>query len=689
MQSLSRIAALGAVALITAQVLPAAAQTETPTRTDALRVTATPESDSLTVPKTEEARKEIERTPGAVELVPDTAYRNSPATTIKDVLDYVPGVFAQPKWGEDSRLSIRGSSLSRNFHLRSIQLYMDGIPINTADGYGDFQELDPSAYRYVEVYKGANALRFGANSLGGAINFVTPTGRDANLVAGGADAGSFDFWRLQASSGSAIGRFDYFVTAAYQEQDGFRQHSDGHSGRGSANMGVQLNENLETRFYVNANSIRQRIPGEVTKSSALSSPKTAAAINVTNDWKRDIDSVRVANKSTLLLDDTSIEFGFFYVNRHLMHPIFQWLDYYYDDYGGFTRLSDDRSLFGYRNRLTAGVNLLNGRIKNKQYVNSAGGKGALLSSSIDESENVSVYGENAFYVTRSVSLIAGAQFLYAERTRRDRFLSNGDQSGSSDFNLFSPKAGVLWEVDPDWQVFGNVSRSAEVPSFGESAAALGLAFTDIKAQRATTFEIGTRGQRDDYSWDVAVYRAHIKNELLCLVSAFGTCNVTNADRTIHQGLELGGSASLLKGLFVGGGAPDRLWLQLAYTFNDFRFDDDNNFGDNELPGAPRHYLRAELLYKHPSGFYFGPNIEWVPEAYFVDSANTVDTQAYALFGLKLGYDAESFSIYVEGRNLGDKKYISTVSVIDVANDTSALFNPGTGRAVYAGVRARW
>jgi iron complex outermembrane receptor protein len=53
---------------------------------------------------------------------------------------------AQPKWGDDTRLSIRGSGLSRNFHLRGVQLYMDGIPINTADGYGDFQEIDPTAY---------------------------------------------------------------------------------------------------------------------------------------------------------------------------------------------------------------------------------------------------------------------------------------------------------------------------------------------------------------------------------------------------------------------------------------------------------------------------------------------------------------------------------------------------------------
>ncbi len=198
-------------------------------------------SGSLTVPNTAEARAEIDRTPGGVELVPDTAYKPStPAATIKDVLDYVPGVFVQPKWGEDSRLSIRGSSLSRNFHLRGVQLYMDGIPINTADGYGDFQEIDPTAYRYVEVYKGANALRFGANSLGGAINFVMPTGYDADLFGARIDVGSFGFHKLAASSGGVSGAADYFITGTWQEADGFRDHSDGESVRGSMNIGYRL-----------------------------------------------------------------------------------------------------------------------------------------------------------------------------------------------------------------------------------------------------------------------------------------------------------------------------------------------------------------------------------------------------------------------------------------------------------------
>ncbi|MGE3712204.1 MAG: TonB-dependent receptor plug domain-containing protein, partial [Hyphomicrobiaceae bacterium] len=346
------------------------------------------------MPTTAQAQAMLARVPGSVTVVPDSGYRQStPSATLKDVLDYVPGIFVQPKWGEDSRLSIRGSGLSRNFHLRSLQLYMDGIPINTADGYGDLQEIDPSAYRYIEVFKGSNALRFGANSLGGAINFVTPTGRDANVFAGSADFGSFGYHRLQANSGGARGPFDFFATGSWQETDGYRDHSRGESTRASANVGVRITPDIETRFYINANHIRQRIPGSLTRDNALSSPMTAAANNLLLDQQRNIDSWRIANKTAFRFSpNTMAEIGAFVVNRHLMHPIFQWLDYQYDDYGGFGRITDERHIGGFKNRLIAGVNVHNGEIDNNQFANLSGAvKGSLLSSSLDTSRNTSAY----------------------------------------------------------------------------------------------------------------------------------------------------------------------------------------------------------------------------------------------------------------------------------------------------------
>ncbi|WP_439542788.1 TonB-dependent receptor family protein [Hyphomicrobium sp.] len=650
---------------------------------------------SLTVPTAAEAKADIQLAPGGVDLVPAEEYaKSTPATTIKDALDYVPGVFVQPKWGEDSRVSIRGSGLSRNFHLRGLQLYMDGIPINTADGYGDFQEIDPSVYRYIEVYKGGNALRFGANSLGGAINFVMPTGYDSHLFGARVDVGSFGFHKLSVSSGGVSGAADYFIAGTWLEQDGFRDHSDGESVRGVMNVGYRLTENVETRFYLNANNVDQRIPGSVTRDAALNDPKAAAPINVLNDWQRNIDTVRIANKTTVrLMPGTTLELGAFNVDRQLDHPIFEWLDYRYDDYGGFARITDESRIGGFANRVIAGVNLHYGTTDVKQYKNVGGEKGDPTVDADDKSGNISAYLENHFYVLPDVALVGGVQFLHATRERDAAF---GAVSGETEFNLWSPKAGIVWDVDRAWQVFANVSRSAEVPSYGESVSGPPflmlptIPFTDIRAQRATTYEIGTRGARPNFTWDLAAYRAEIDNELMCFYSAFGNCNVSNADKTVHQGLEIGFGVAVLQSIFADGPTPDKLWLNTAYTLNDFYFDNDATFGNNELPGAPRHFLRAELLYKHPSGVYFGPNVEWVPDAYYVDSANTLETAAYALWGAKIGFDnGGPISAYIEGRNLSDEAYIASASIIDRANPNSTLFEPGTGRAIYGGVQVKW
>lgn len=648
----------------------------------------TPAGGSLTVPGIAQARALIERTPGGVALVPDTEFKNGPANTIKDVLGWVPGVITQPKSNIDNRVSIRGSGLTRNYGNRGINVYMDGIPVNTADGLFDLFEIDPTAYRYVEVWKGANAMRYGANSLGGAINFVTPTGRDAAPFEARFDAGSFGYVRGQASTAGVSGPADWFVTGSAQREDGFRFHSNGNIERGNANVGYQFSPDAETRFYVNANSWRQRLPGELTKTVALNNPRAADPDFVFGDQQRNIDSVRVANKTTLRFGPTTVDFGVFTHQRHVDHPIFRYLDYYVNDYGGFIRSTDDRMIGNFRNRLIVGGNIIDGTIDYQEYENLGNAvKGALVTNALWKSQNHSLYADNSFYVLPNVSLIAGGQFMHAVRDQQDRFLANGDQSGRRTWDILSPKVGILWDVDRAWQVYANISRSAEVPTYDANTFTSPIS-SNVDAQTATTYEIGTRGRRPDVTWDLSLYRAEIRNELQCLRSSpFSLCTVVNADRTVHQGAEAGFGVAFLKSVFAG---DDRVWLNVAYTYNDFFFDGDAKWGNNRLPGVPPHYLRAEVVYKHSNGFYAGPNVEWMPRAYFADNANTLTIDPYALLNFKVGYDkgGPGWSGYLEARNLLDKHYISATIIAEIATPASALFSPGYGRAIYGGLRYR-
>jgi iron complex outermembrane receptor protein len=133
---------------------------------------------------------------------------------------------------------------------------------------------------------------------------------------------------------------------------------------------------------------------------------------------------------------------------------------------------------------------------------------------------------------------------------------------------------------------------------------------------------------------------------------------------------------------------DTLRLRTSYTWSNFVFVDDDKFGNNDIPGAPEHFVRSEVRYDHPMGFWFAPDVEVVPVGYFVTSKNTVRSDPYALVNVRFGYNLKLWNLdfFCEARNLTDKDYMSGI----VVDDASERFiEPGDGRAFYAGVSYRW
>ncbi|WP_162915160.1 TonB-dependent receptor family protein [Desertibaculum subflavum] len=687
----------GAAALALAAAAPALAQNEA--RTDALKVTATPVKESLTVPNPAEAKRLIERIPGGVDLVPDSEFRDSKATTIKDALDFVPGVFVQSKYGQqDSRLSIRGSGLSHNNHLRGALILIDGVLNNRTDPFGDTQEIDPLSTRYVEVYKGANGLQYGAATLGGVLNFVSPTGRDAPKLLARGQVGSFDTQVAQLAASHVVGPWDMWASPTFTHTEGFRDHSNGTYARLNGNVGFRPNETVETRFFLGYNNIDQRIPGALTRSLAYSAPTFTPAANYSLDTKRDQTSIRLANRTMFLVGDHEATLSAYFKDKNLFHPLtFAVIDQQTQDYGVTSRLTGEGRVAGLRAGFVVGSNLAYGVNRGRQFANVGGHRGALQNDVDEMSWNLTGYGEGRLWVLPDLALVGGAQVNQARRELDDNFLSNGDDSGRKNFTSVNPKIGVLWEPEPALQVFANLNRSTEPPTFGELNPSATPGFADLDAQKAWTAEIGTRGELlgGRIAFDLTAYRAWVKDELqLFVVAGSGAGGfAVNADKTIHQGIEAGVTVDLLRGLFVQSEARDRLSTRIAYTLGDFRFDNDPSFGDNELPGAPRHLLRGELRYSHPLGFYVAPNVEWVPRGYFVDNANTRDlkTRPYALLGLKVGFDypEAGLSFFVDARNLLDKTYVSNTAARPVALATDSLYNPGDGHAVYVGIEVRW
>lgn len=628
---------------------------------------------SPTAPGVLQAQKEIAKVPGGADVVPAKDFQKSYALTMKDMTATTPGVLAQPRWGEEQRVSIRGSGLSRSFHLRGITLLQDGVPFNFADGSGDFQEIDPLILQHLEIYRGGQGLRYGAATMGGAINMVTPTARtvDYNGLLR-AEVGSYKTLRLHGEAAKVFDGFDAFVATTKSLSDGYRQQSKQNNQRFSGNVGAQIGRNAETRFYLNYNDIEQEVPGTISKSAALKDPRSVPAINKINDYARDINSLRLANRTAFELDNgLNIEVGAYMNDKSLYHPIFQVVDQKSTDIGGFGRI---KGLYG-NNEFTFGVNAGGGVNDAKRFVNVSGRRGARTASGQQIAQNLEIYGENRFHVTPEWSVIGGAQGAFAIRDYTDNL--NAANNDDKLFSSFNPKLGVIWEPQADTQLFASVTRSSEVPTFSELVQGAGAGFIPVKLQTAWTAEIGTRGKYSDFSWDVTLYHSRLQDELLNFtVTPDIPASTFNADKTIHQGIELG----------AGWQATNEVSFQAIYNLNDFRFDGDAQFGDNDLAGAPKHQVRLSARYEK-AGFYVEPNVEWVPEAAYVDYANNLKADSHALAGLKAGYEInDSVSVFLDARNLTDEENIGSFSTITNANTVgTSVFYPGEGRSAFAGV----
>src|SRR5262249_52330338 len=151
-------------------------------------------------------------------------------------------------------------------------------------------------------------------------------------------------------------------------------------------------------------------------------------------------------------------------------------------------------------------------------------------------------------------LVAGGRGQYAYRSVSDRFLADGAQSGRVDFFDVSPKLGVVWQVTPAVQVYGNASHAYEPPLILELTAPGQLqgSLHTLKAQKAWQFEVGTRGKLGPrLAWDVAVYDMELWDEIQNVnVPPFPGAPFTiprfqNIDRSRHLGVEVGGTVLLL------------------------------------------------------------------------------------------------------------------------------------------------
>ena len=624
----------------------------------------------------ERSRGELLAVPGGIADVGSADIEEASYGHVAEALRFQPGVMARSRFGADEvQLSVRGSGLRNNFHMRGINLLFNGRPYMDADGFGDFESLDLMATERIELWKGANALRFGGNQAGGAINFVTPTGETAPALMVRTLGGSFGLLKAQVASGGVRGPFSYYASFSTTDSDGYRDHSAQERRRLFSNLEWELSADTDLRFDLIYAGVSEELPGALTRAELAADPRQADPNNQANRFGRDYDFVHAAFALDHRLDENNVIAVSVHGHvRDVVHPIFQILDQDQRTVGA--DLAWRRT--GERTRLLLGVAPQGGGNEEVRFANSGGERGALTARFATDVVNLGAYGELQLDATQRLVLIAGGRWDSSRREFDDRFLDDGDRSDVRTFEAFSPKLGAIWTAESGIQVFGNVSRAYEPPllleltSFGSN-----VGFIDLEAQDVWQYELGTRGAHGPVAWDVALFDWEVENEIVNLnVQPFPGAPFTipsyrNAEETRHLGLEVGGTVDL-------GGV---IWRS-AYTWSRFTYVDDPELGDNDLPGAPQHALYTELRWQHPSGLWIAPDLDASLSPYYVDSANTNENDRFVLLGLKAGVPIGPVELSLEASNLTDEVYSGSVQV---DNALGRHFEPGNGRAIYIGL----
>ena len=686
-------------------------------------------------------RKEFARRPGSNILIEEKQIVESRAMNLNDVLQFAPGVRFQSRFGADEgQFQIRGTSLRNNYHHRGINILINGIYFGDADGFSDFESIDLLAYERIEVYKGANALRYGANTIGGAINFVPRTGYSASLVQMRMLAGSFGLVSGQVSSGKVTEPFkigdmsataDYYISVSGNRQDGFQDHSQQARERVNANVGLQLGTHQEIRIYFLQSLVSEAIPGALTNQQLFQNRQQAGGQTpfavpgffacVTNNqtcrWGRyyNLQRIGVAYRNEFAPNQV-FEVIPYFSNQYVDHPIFQTLRQNTHNVGGELRYVNTNTLFGLPNVFTVGLQPRYSNQTQTRNVNINGTAGALAQSYRAVSTYLGGYLEDAVDVTPALTLVLGGRW---DRSGREATVQNYGPAGNPfdpsipstptttqrpvrHFDAFNPKVGVVYRTTPTSQLYVNASRGYEAPlnlellSSVNANGSSNTGFLDLDAQRAWQLELGHRGTSADkrYTWDVTVYDLEMRKEILASVIN-NQDTFQNANGTRHTGVEAGGAMVLMKGLFAQEGSKeDRLQARVAYTWSRFKFTDDV-FGagrliakaGNTIAGSPEHTMNIELRYDHPAGWWVAPNAEWMPSGFYVDYLNTMKNPAYLALHMKSGWNlTERLTLYAEGRNLTNKTYAGAVVVNDSLN---RFANPAQGLSAYAGMEYKF
>ncbi|MDP2573976.1 TonB-dependent receptor [Vibrio penaeicida] len=651
----------------------------------------------------------LEQVAGGTNLIDTSELRGSQSSLAK-VLSQQTGIVVQEFFGgnDQPRINIRGSGIQDNPVNRGIQLLHDGLALNQADGSFVIGIIDPEQARLISAYRGANGMRYGATTLGGAINFHSKTGLNSPSEIQ-LEGGSFGFYKGSATLSERKDAWDFWLNAASSQRDGYRTNSSASRKSVALNLGYTA-ASWQNRSYITYSNNDFQIPFLLTKQRAVESSSEVMGessdpmdellnIPIREPFRR-TEQIRLANKTHWYGDDSEFQAGFYFekLDDQFRNPLTQAntlnqnigldasakLDFYSDDYLLRELLFFTSVNIGEMPRDIASVHP---------------SKGTLMPTfaSMDLSASNIVLGAQLQYeVIQDLSAIASIQWVNNQRTIKDK-LNLGVLDSQFSYTVVNPKVGFNYRLNENKRVYANVSASSEAPNFWQLATVSAnptdplnnhVYINDLSMQTALTGEVGADVEIDEWIVNASWYYSQVSDELISVVGDFAVNGKTiNYDGdTIHHGVETAISHQTHDALQTG----DVVSSRLLYNWSHFYFKD-GLYKGNRIAGVPVHLIQGQVDYLMASGLRVIPNFSWQPTENYTDHLNSGNTQdPYFLLGFKVGYEASNgVEVFVDINNLTNTTYQTAYAIRGQGAAELPTFIPGPGINGIIGVKYQW
>lgn len=521
---------------------------------------------------------------GSFSIVSGQDLLRSRVLNVNDALRQVAGVFPRDEEGAGARpnIGIRGLNPVRS---TKVLLLEDGIPLGFAP-YGDNAAYyHPPIQRFtgVEVLKGAGQIRFGPQTIGGVVNYITPDVPTELTARGTIAAGNRDQLMLDGQVGGevlgggvllhvnhnrtqgnrdnqAIRFTDIFLKGAWElgpdhgitlKLSRFREDSRlTYSGLTRAEFAANPRGNPFVNDDFQTERLNATLAHRWDLAADLTLRTTAYYHHFTRDWWR-----QSSNSGQRPNDASDPACGGMANLLTTCGNEGRLRDY--DTFGVESRLTLDHNLLGFGGATEFGVRAHQEYQRRRQWngdTPTARTPGTGVNGGVRENSERDAFAFSAFLQSRlefgAFALTPGVrgEFIrYERRTLPVDVLAGGRPtgaltaavSGSERLNKLLPGIGATWNLTPDITLYGGVHRGFAPPRVEDIITATGGS-VDLDPELSTNWELGIRGAiLPGIRGDATFFVMDFDNQIVAqsVAGGIGT-QLTSAGRTLHKGGEL-------------------------------------------------------------------------------------------------------------------------------------------------------